>query len=98
MNKTVTIFFGFSVDPMNIIVPSAAVMGILIFVVVPLVVWYIKRNNNNNIGERQRILDNEANEIHNPIVEWNQANGARPRPIGSSYTRGDINVIRGAHA
>ena len=106
MNKTVTIFFATclgAIDPMNIIVPAGAVMGILIVVVVPLVVWYIKRKNNNNDDEGRRILDNnrgdqQANVTHNRFVEWNEANGTRPRPIGSSYTKDDINVIRGAHA
>ncbi|XP_078372385.1 uncharacterized protein LOC144656032 isoform X2 [Oculina patagonica] len=87
-----------------------AVAGVGIFFIVLFLVWrYVKNQNqdNNNNGEGhdndegRPILGNgggagahHPNIFHNLFEEWNTANQARPRPIGSSYTRADANVIR----
>ena len=55
-----------------------------------------ERDNND---ERRPIMrngggDQYPNIIHNPFEEWNPENRIRPRPIGSSLTKADANVIR----
>ncbi len=97
-------------DPAVPTIVVGAVAGVAVFAIVLFLVWrYVKKQNqdNNNNGEghdndeEQPILANGAggfahhpNIIHNPFEEWNAANQARPRPIGSSYTKADANVIR----
>lgn len=99
INQTVTIF-SLCLDAAVPISVAGAVIGVVIFVIVPLLVWrYVKKRNqdNNNNGEGhdndegRPILGNgggggnhHPNRIHNQFEEWNAANQTRPRPIGSS--------------
>lgn len=86
-----------------ITIAAAAVSGVVAATgLLWLVRHYCKKpNQNNDIGERRRLLDNgggdqHADVIHNPIEELNPENRSRPTPIGSSRTKADVNVIRSA--
>ena len=88
-----------------ITIAAAAVSGV---VAVTGLLWLVrlfrkKRNQNNDIGERQHLLDNGGGDQHtdaidNPIEELNPENRSRLTPIGSSHTKADVNVIRSVHS
>lgn len=82
-----------AVFPVSIIVPVGAAVGVLLLGIVSFVAYrYVKKRiqDNRDNDVRQPIL----NRIHNQFGEWDAANQARPRPIGTSFTKADANAIR----